>query len=162
MEAKKRKKAHVEFTGAGAERTLEIVDKKDDPAHPAHTGNGRFQFPGMLDMQSALLYIRSLPLAAGDLHALITMTAGNPYLTTVKVVGRGQVKTVAGRYRGDRVFDWFNARSTRTENWSRTKRFKSARAWVSDDNDRLIVKAEAQVFIGTVTLDLVQVSFPEK
>ena len=39
------------------------------------------------------------------------------------------------------------------------KGFKSAHAWLSDDADRLLIKVEAQVFVGSVTLELEKVSF---
>ncbi len=161
LEAKKRKSAHVEFSPAGAERSTEIVDRKTNIPPPEGPHRRSFHFPGMMDMHSALLYIRSLPLATGDTCTLITMTAGNPYLTTVKVVGRGEVKTVAGHYQAiECSIDL--SKINKKEELEPHKAFKSARVWVSDDKDRLIVKAEAQVFIGTVTLDLIHVSFPEK
>ena len=39
------------------------------------------------------------------------------------------------------------------------KGFKSARAWISDDPNRLLVKAESEVFVGTVELELEQVTY---
>ena len=49
-------------------------------------------------MHSALLYLRSLPLAKGDTKTFLVMVSSTPYLVTVKVTGRERVKTRAGEY----------------------------------------------------------------
>ena len=49
-------------------------------------------------MNSALLYLRSLPMNNGDERTLALMTATGPYLATIKVVGRGRVRVEAGEF----------------------------------------------------------------
>ena len=42
------------------------------------------------------------------------------------------------------------------------KKFRQASAWISDDADRLLLRIEARVFVGTVFVDLQSVQFAEK
>ena len=39
------------------------------------------------------------------------------------------------------------------------RKFRRATAWVSDDNDRLPLRIEAQIFVGTVFAELQSVQF---
>jgi hypothetical protein len=39
------------------------------------------------------------------------------------------------------------------------RKFKRATIWVSDDNDRLLLRIESQIFVGTVTAELQSVRF---
>jgi len=39
------------------------------------------------------------------------------------------------------------------------RKFRSATAWISDDPDRLLLRIEAQVFVGTVFAELQSVEF---
>jgi hypothetical protein len=41
------------------------------------------------------------------------------------------------------------------------KKFRRATIWISDDSDRLVLRIEAQVFIGTVFAELQSVHFDE-
>ena len=159
LEAKKKKTAHVDFTPNDAVRTLEVVDRT---AKGSSTGEGprkrTVPYPAMYDMHSALLYMRSLPLTTGDTRTLVAMTAGTPYLATIKVDGRSTVKTAAGTFPAIEC-SLSLSRINKQGDLEPHKTFKSARVWMSDDKDRVVVKAEAQVFIGTVTLDLTRMSF---
>ncbi|MGH7935379.1 MAG: hypothetical protein ACREF8_00020, partial [Chthoniobacterales bacterium] len=40
------------------------------------------------------------------------------------------------------------------------RKFRSASVWLSDDADRLLLRIEAGVFVGTVFADLEAVHFP--
>lgn len=161
LETKKRKTSHVEFNPGGAVRKTTIVDKNTGASIGLDLHDRSFLYPDMFDMHSALLYVRSLPLNTGDSRTLITMTAGSPYLATIKVVGRSTVKTAAGQYQAIECSITLS-RINKQGELEPHKAFKSAQVWLSDDADRLIVKAEAQVFIGTVTLELTRVTFPVK
>ena len=159
LEAKKKKTAHVDFTPYNAVRSLEVVDRTKKGASPGDgTRQRTIPYPAMYDMHSALLYMRSLPLTAGESRTLVAMTAGNPYLATIKVEGRAPVKTAAGTFPAIECSLTLSRINKQGEAES-YKNFKSARVWMSDDKDRVVVKAEAQVFIGTVTLDLTKMSF---
>ena len=154
LNSRKHTVSRVDFTPAEAVRVDR--DLKKDEHDPAATGKPRrYRYPNLYDMQSVLLYLRSQPLAQGDEKTLPLMTAGSPYLATVKVVGRSRVKVKAGEFAAIEC-------SLKLEKIKKDgtleprKGFKSARAWISDDANRLLVKAESEVFIGSVSLELEQ------
>lgn len=151
----KRATSHVEFLPGEAVRTgLNTSSKKGkETAKPRH-----YPYPGLYDMNSALLYLRSLPMNNGDERTVALMTATGPYLATIKVVGRGRVRVGAGEFPAIECSLALEKINKNGELEPR-KGFKSARAWLSDDANRLLVKAEAQIFIGSVTLELEKVSF---
>ena len=140
----------VDFNAAGAVRTNTNPTKTVAPR--------RFPYPGLLDMHSALLYLRSLPLAEGDEKTFPVMASNTPYLVTVKVLGRERVKTRAGEYPAVRCSLALEKINKRGE-LEAHKSFKSAQAWISDDADRLLLKVESEVFVGSVNLELQQVTF---
>ncbi len=157
LNARKHVAARVDFTRADAVRVER--DLKKDEHDPTAVGKAhRLRYPELYDMQSAFLYLRSLPLASGDEKTIPLMTAGSPYLATLKVLGRSRVKVDAGEFAAIEV-------SLRLEKIRKDgaleprKGFKSARAWISDDPNRLLVKAESEVFVGTVELELEQVTY---
>jgi len=39
------------------------------------------------------------------------------------------------------------------------RKFKRATIWISDDNDRMLLRIEGQIFVGTVTAELQSVTF---
>jgi hypothetical protein len=39
------------------------------------------------------------------------------------------------------------------------RKFKRATIWLSDDNDRVLLRIESQIFVGTVTAELQSVRF---
>ena len=119
----------VDFTAHEAVR-INVDPAGTPPADPAKAAPRHFPYPGMFDMHSALLYLRSLPLTDGDEKTFPVMASNTPYLVTVKVLDHERIKS-----------------------------FKSARAWISDDTDRLLLKVETEVFVGSVNLELEKVTF---
>ena len=147
--AGKRTDIRVDFNAAGAVRT------NTDPARTV--APRRFPYPGMLDMHSALLYLRSLPLADGDEKTFPVMAANTAYLVTIKVLGHERLKTHAGEFPAVRCSLALEKINKRGE-LEAHKSFKSARAWFSDDADRLLLKVESEVFVGSVNLELEKVT----
>ncbi len=125
---------------------------------PGNRGHGITAYPNLYDMNSALLYVRSLPMHDGDERTLAIMTANSPYLATIKVLGRNRVRVHAGEYAAIECSVALEKINKNGELEPR-KGFKSAHAWLSDDADRLLVKVEAQVFVGAVSLELEKVNF---
>lgn len=119
----------------------------------------RFDYPGLRDMVSAFLYLRSQPLAAGEQHTVALMSAKNPYLALARVVGRGEVQVKAGRFPAIELELSLQKidKDGRLRNY---KQFKNARVWLSDDADRLLLRTDTRVFIGHLILELDQVTFP--
>jgi len=117
----------------------------------------RFDFARLFDLQSAMLYLRSQPLQERSVQRIVVFPATAPYLATVTVLGRERVTVPAGTYNAIK----FDLRLNRIKDGQLEphRKFRSAKAWLSDDPDRLLLKIEAQVFIGTVSCQLQSVDF---
>jgi hypothetical protein len=149
---------HVDFTPqsavySGSEHAT------DSPEHKSRSR--RYDYPGLFDMESTFLYMRSLPLAVGETRTVALMTSRSPYLATIKVVGKGKVSVKAGEFQ---AFEYAIQleKITKYGTLEPRKGFKDARAWISDDANRMILKAQADVFIGSVTAELESVQFTDQ
>ena len=131
----------------------------DTPEHKMKSR--RYDYPGLFDMESSFLYLRSLPLAVGETRTVALMTAGSPYLATITVVGKGKVQVKAGEFP---AFEYTVnlEKITKLGTLEPRKGFKDARAWISDDANRLILKVQADVFVGAVTAELDSVQFTDE
>ncbi len=117
----------------------------------------RFEFPHLFDLQSALFYLRSQPLQERSVQRIVVYSATDPYLATVTVLGRERVTVPAGGYNAIK-FD-LQLNRIRDGQLQPHRKFRRATAWLSDDPDRLMLKIEAQVFVGTVLCELQSVDF---
>ena len=146
----------VDFSAQEAVRNN--VDPSLPGADPTKGKVRHFPYPGMFDMHSALLYLRSLPLADGDQKTFPVVAANTPYLVTITVQGHERVKTCAGEYPAI-VCSLALEKINKFGELEAHKGFKSARAWISDDGDRVLLKIATQVFVGSVNLELEKVTF---
>ena len=155
--------SHVAFTPEGAIRTLE-PSKDVRPVLHGESEKGprtrRIDYPGVMDIHSALLNIRSLPLATGDERTFIVMSATSPYLATIKVLDRERVKVKAGEFPAIVCSVTLQKINKRGE-LEAYKSFKAGRAWLADDANRIVLKIEAQIFVGAVEMQLEKASYPE-
>jgi hypothetical protein len=117
----------------------------------------RYDFPRLFDLQSALLYLRSQPLQERNVQRVVVYPATASYLATVTVLGRERVTVPAGTYNAIK----FDLQLNRIKDGELQphRKFRRATAWLSDDADRLLLKIEAQVFVGTVFSELQSVDF---
>ena len=118
-------------------------------------------FPGVLDLHSALLYIRSQPLADGNVHRIVVYPATGAYLATVTVAGRETVAVGAGAYKAIKL-DLQLSKIGKKRELEPHKKFRRASVWISDDADRLLLRIEASVFVGTVFAELQSVRFGDE
>ncbi len=116
----------------------------------------RFDFPGLHDLQTALLYIRSQPLKNGDIYRLAVYPGTAAYLATVTVEGRDRIKVKAGSYPAIRM-DLKLEKIMPDMTLAPHGKFKRATAWISDDSDRLPLRMNAQIFVGSVWVELAKV-----
>ncbi len=56
----------------------------------------RFKYGNVFDLQTALLFIRSQRLQAGDHYRLVVFPAKGGYLADIEVLGREKLKVPAG------------------------------------------------------------------
>jgi len=105
-----------------------------------------------------VLYLRSQPLRDRDVHRLVVYPATSAYLATVTVIGREKISVRAGTYSAIKIDLHLNKLGKNLE-LEPHRKFRRATIWVSDDADRLLLRAEAQIFIGTVFAELQSLRF---
>ena len=145
----------LDFDAEGVSR-LKVSDPPDK--NPPKTK--RFDFPGMFELYGALLFVRSQPLKKDETVRLVVYPATDPYLAEVKVVGREKVE--AGKTKHDAIkLDLKLRRITKKLELEKHAKFKRATAWLSDDRDRLLLKIQAEVSVGSVWTEMQAVKFTE-
>jgi Protein of unknown function (DUF3108) len=140
------------FTNSGVKRT------RTEGSGAGTTKTKDFNFPNLFDLQSALLYLRSQPLKDRSVYRIVVYPATSAYLATVTVIGREKISVRAGSYNAIKV-DLQLHKVGKNMELEPHRKFRRATAWVSDDNDRLPLRIEAQIFVGTVFADLQSVQF---
>jgi hypothetical protein len=130
----------------------------DTSAGGAATKPKRFDFPDLHDLQSVLLYVRSQPLKDRSTYRVVVYPATNAYVATVTVTGREKISVRAGSYNAIKLDLQLNRVGKNLE-LEPHKKFRRATIWVSDDTDRILLRIEAQVFVGTVFAELQSVQF---
>ena len=144
---------HLTFTNNGVTRT-----RTEGEGAAAKTTTRDFTLPNLFDLHSAALYLRSQPLKQGSVYRLAVYPASNAYLATIQVIGRDKISARAGTYNAIKL-ELTLKRIGKHLELEPHKKFRRATIWVSDDAERLIVRIEAQIFVGTVFAELQSVRF---
>jgi hypothetical protein len=144
---------HLTFTSSGVTRA-----RTEGEGAAAKTTSKQFDFPNLLDLHSAALYLRSQPLKQGHVYRLTVYPASNAYLATIKVIGREKISVRAGTYNAIKL-DLQLKRIGKHLELEPHKKFRRATIWVSEDAERLVLRIEAQIFVGTVFAELQSVHF---
>jgi len=118
----------------------------------------RFDFPHLFDLQSGLLYLRSQPLQERNVQRIVVYPATSAYLATVTVLGRERLSVPAGTYNAIKL-DLQLSKVGKDRQLLPHRKFRRATAWISDDPDRLMLRIEAQIFVGTVFAEMQSVEF---
>lgn len=123
------------------------------PADPNPPKWKRFSCPDVLDLHSAVLFVRSQRLQAGDTVRFVVYPAADAYLVTLTVLGQERVTVSAG------TFDTLKLEArvlsvSKDLQLGEHSKFKRALFWVSNDADRLLVKGRADIFVGSVFMEL--------
>ncbi len=117
------------------------------------TRERRFAFPNALSFESALLLLRSQSMPVGAAYRVVVYPATSAYLSTLTVKGREKITVPAGTYDAIKLDVRLSKIGEQRELIPHQK-FSSATVWLSDDSDRLALRIEAQVFVGTVFAEL--------
>ena len=149
----KRIATRLTFTNSGVTRA-----RTEGEGAGAKTTTRDFTMPDLFDLHSAALYLRSQPLKQGSVYRLAVYAATNAYLATVTVTGREKSSVRAGTYNAIKL-DLRLKRIGKHLELEPHKKFRGATIWVSDDADRLILRIDAQVYVGTVFAELQSVRF---
>ena len=150
---KKTERTRADFTPAEVMRLNEIEPSSDPPPKPK-----RFEFSNVKDLQAALLLVRSQPLLAGDRYSMVVYPARTAYLARIDVVGREPVEVGGQRYPAVKL-QLALQHITKKFELEPHEKFKNAYVWLSDDKDRLLLKIKAEVYVGSVWMELQSVKF---
>lgn len=137
--------------GVARLRTSEPPDK--NPPRTKH-----FKFPGMFDLLSALLFVRSQPLAEGEVVRLVVYPSTDPYLAEIEVLGRERISINKQARPAIRIAVKLRQINKKLELVKHDK-FTRASAWLSDDADRLLLKVVADISVGSVWAELQSAQF---
>lgn len=120
----------------------------------------RFDFPHLFDLYSALLYLRSQPLQERSVQRIVVYPATSAYLATVTVLGRERLTGPSGAYNAIKL-DLQLSKIGKNRELEAHRKFRRAAIWLSDDPDRLLLRIQAQIFVGTVFAELQSVKFDD-
>ena len=135
------------------------VSRTEQSEKGTKTKTRNFEFPNVMSLSSALLYLRSKPLPEAAIERVVVYPSNSAYLCTVTVQGREHLSVASGSYDAIKLDVKLNKIGKKRELQAH-KKFKRATVWLSDDADRLILRIEAQIFLGTVFAELQSVEFP--
>ncbi len=144
---------NLTFTNSGVTRA-----RTEGEGSAAGTKTHQFSFPNLFDLHSAALYLRSQPLRDRSVYRIVVYPTTNAYLATVTVVGREKISIRAGTYKAIKL-DLKLKRINKRLELEPHRKFRGATIWVSDDTERLLLRIEAQIFVGTVFAELQSVHF---
>jgi Protein of unknown function (DUF3108) len=144
---------HLAFTNSGVTRT-----RTEGEGGAAETKSRQFSLPNLFDLHSTALYLRSQPLRDRSVYRIVVYPASNAYLATITVVGREKISVHAGTYNAIKL-DLQLKRIGKHLELEPHRKFRRATIWVSDDTERLLLRIEAQIFVGTVFAELQSVRF---
>ena len=148
----KRIVTHLSFSATGVTRA------RTEGKGAGLTKTRTFNLPELFDLHSALLYLRSQPLRDRSVFRLAVYPANSAYVATMTVIGHERVKVHAGTYSAIKL-DLRLERINKKNQLEPHRKFKRATAWVSDDNDRLLLRIEGQIFVGTIVTEIQSVRF---
>jgi len=123
------------------------------PTDPVIPKKKRVAYPFLHDLDSAYFFIRSQRLAKGDIYKLLVFPQTTAYLATVTVTGREPLTIKAGRFPAISC-DLKLQEVDSHQNLIPHQKFKQATLWVSDDANRIPLKIESEIFVGSVWLEL--------
>ena len=151
----KRVQTNLTFTSAGVTSVREETNKGK-----ANSKTRRFDFPNVQSVNSALLYLRTQPLTDGAVHRVVVYPATSAYLCTATVAGRERITVPTGTYEALK-FDVQLKKIGDHRELLPHKKLKKATVWLSNDADRVVLRIETQVFVGTVFAELQSIKFED-
>lgn len=120
-----------------------------------------FDFPNVLSLNSAMLFLRAKPLPDGAVERVVVYPTTAPYLCTITVLGRERIDSPIGQREAIKA-DVQLSKIGKKRELLPHKKFKRATVWLTNDPDHLVLRIEAQVFVGNVFAELQSVQFDER
>ncbi len=109
---------------------------------------------GVHSILSALLTVRSQSLAPGEQHSLLVTAADTVYLMDITVLDKTSLR-VSGNKKPALKLDVRLRKITKDGQLKEHSKLGKTTLWLSDDQRRIPLRAEAQVFIGFVFVELI-------
>jgi Protein of unknown function (DUF3108) len=147
----KRIETELSFSESGVSRTR-IEGNSPKPS------TKDFALENLNDLHSVLLYLRSQPLRDRSTYRVAVYPANSAYLATVTVAGHERARVRAGSYNAIKL-DLQLQHIGKNGELEPHRKFRRASIWISDDADRMLLRIEAQIFIGSVTGELQSAHF---
>lgn len=145
----KRVVTELKFNPDGVVRTRREADRP--------TSTKDFASPNLFDLYSALLYVRSQTLNDRDVCRLAVYSSTAAYLASLKVTGHEELQGKTGLHAAIKLD--LKLQRIGKKDLEPYRKLKRATIWVSDDNDRLPLKIEGQIFVGAITAELQSTRF---
>lgn len=133
------------------------------PSPDAHKWR-KISLPNLRDLTAAMLFVRSQPLKVGDNVAFTSFPGDSAYLVKIRVVKsetlrfKGENKNVLRLELGIQKVELKGPNKGKLVPHSK---FHEGTIWLSDDADRIPLRAEVDVFIGYVYGQLEKITFDE-
>jgi len=143
---------HLTFGSSGVTRS------RTDGNTPTTTKD--FTFPHVLSLSAAMLYLRSQPLQEHDVYRVVVYPTTSPYLATITVTGHEKISLRPGTYQAIKM-DLQLSKVGKELDLQPHKKFRKATIWLSDDVDRLPLRIEAQIFVGSIFAELQSVNLDQ-
>ena len=138
-----------------------VISVRDERAgSDFKTKTRTFEFPDVLSLNSAMLYLRARPLTDGSVQRVVVYPATAPYLCTVTVLGRDHITGPTGSYNAVKA-DVQLDKIGKEHELLPHKKFKRATVWLTNDPDHMILRIEAQIFVGSVFAELQSIQFED-
>jgi hypothetical protein len=154
--AKKTIETKVDFTPIGPRRL-----KVETPADASVPKPKTYKVSQAHDLHSALLFVRSQRLAPGDTVRICVFPGSSPYYAEVSAGARTKIKAAGKEWSAIPCEIKLQEVGKELELEPHMK-FKKATVWLSDDVDRLLLRIEAEVFVGSIWAELNSVKFAGK
>jgi hypothetical protein len=132
----------------------------ETPGSSSSPKTRRFDFSNLFDLYSAFLYLKSQPLQDRSVQRVVVYPATSAYLATVTVLGHERFTGPSGTYNAIKLDLQLNKIGKNRE-LEPHRKFRRAMVWISDDPDRLLLRIQAQIFVGSVFADLQSVEFDD-
>jgi len=121
-----------------------------------------FEYPALRDLVASMLFVRSQPLEKGDRVGFLSFPGDAPFLVEMTCEGREDIVWRGSKRPAIRLSQKIRRIATRGPERGQLQahgKFRSGTVWLSDDADRLPLRAEVRLFIGYVYGELREVNW---
>ncbi len=135
-----------------------VRQTRDHPEQTDFMPAKKFKFSEVLDMFTTVLMVRSHPLRVGDTLRFVVFPSTSAFLAEARVVGREKITVPSGTHDAIKLDLRLKKIGKKGELEPHAK-FSSGAIWLSDDRDRIVLRAAVEVFVGSVWAELRSVEF---